>query len=292
MNDAANPKKNTNPFRLIFWGVLVCVVDWDAGGFDILNDFIGMLMILWGVAALSLVTVSKRYRRGMALVVVMTALSTVLSFYFDFLAPLIPMLPTWSPRPSAGFFAAFFGGCLIFLCVIIVFYRCMMEFCAAQKWENSFDSWGYSTRLLTRGVALPFAVLSIPLFIHFTSLEFVPKNSKITSVSQTNGDETQVIVSRDGEVVHTYTAPIGATISWSHSDFEPSSNGWTIGNWVAPHVQIYDAILKFCLIVCAIFFFWAFIHFLITLSPMIRVVDQWHTHLKPSLTPSNDPPPS
>ena len=57
------------PLRLVFWGGLICVFDltfsqtvngegWE---FDVLNDFVGMFMITWGVFQLAKIHVHERY---------------------------------------------------------------------------------------------------------------------------------------------------------------------------------------------------------------------------------------
>jgi hypothetical protein len=68
------------PLRLIFWGVLLLAIDLSVGGFDILNDFAGALMVLIGVAKLSAFEVDRRYRTGMLFVLACSALVSSAAF--------------------------------------------------------------------------------------------------------------------------------------------------------------------------------------------------------------------
>ncbi|MCL1910313.1 MAG: hypothetical protein FWG05_05200, partial [Kiritimatiellaeota bacterium] len=63
--------------RLMFWGHIVFCFHFNADGFDILNDFIGHSMILWGTVVLSRVTISERYRRLMLFVVAVSFFLTI-----------------------------------------------------------------------------------------------------------------------------------------------------------------------------------------------------------------------
>ena len=66
------------PLRFIFWGGLICVLDFkvtemsSSGGwqFDFLNDFVGMLMIVWGVTQLGKIDVHERYGKALSFVTV------------------------------------------------------------------------------------------------------------------------------------------------------------------------------------------------------------------------------
>ncbi|MFQ5655490.1 MAG: hypothetical protein ACE5GW_12265, partial [Planctomycetota bacterium] len=73
------------PLRLIFWGGLLCILDFyitrtmNGVGFrfDFLNDFVGMLLITAGVFRLSEISVSDRYRNAMLFVRVIAVLGVI-----------------------------------------------------------------------------------------------------------------------------------------------------------------------------------------------------------------------
>jgi len=147
----------------------------------------------------------------------------------------------------------------------------MMEYCSIEQWENAYHSWRYSTRLFLFGVLIPFAVLAVPLHILFTSLEFEPKNADITSRSTAHGDGTiQYEVIKNGQVVYTETGQHFLTPKYNFSDFDPKHYNpkWTFGDWIAPHGGTLDKFLFPPLMVLALFFMWAFVHLLVSLSRM------------------------
>ena len=88
MNDLTTFKNINSSLRFIFWGILVCAVDLKLGEFDIINDFVGMLMILRGVVTLSRVPLSDRYKRWMFFTVAVTVLTTICTFLSSVLLPL------------------------------------------------------------------------------------------------------------------------------------------------------------------------------------------------------------
>lgn len=87
------------PLRLIFWGGLVCVFDFtfsqtvngEGWKFDIINDFVGMLMITWSVFQLGKIELNDRYLVAMKFVRVVAALSCLdaLQAHFIYDSPVI-----------------------------------------------------------------------------------------------------------------------------------------------------------------------------------------------------------
>ena len=65
------------PLRLIFWGGLICVFDFKINEFDLLNDFVGMIMITWGVIQVSKVNVHDRYSMAMLFVKIVAVLTSL-----------------------------------------------------------------------------------------------------------------------------------------------------------------------------------------------------------------------
>lgn len=86
-------RETISPLRLIFWGGLICVLDFsfsqtvngEGWTFDVLNDFVGMLMITCGVFRLAKVTVHDRYRSAMSFVSVLAVLSCLDALHAHFL---------------------------------------------------------------------------------------------------------------------------------------------------------------------------------------------------------------
>ena len=174
------PERVIVPCRLIFWGIIICTLDLKLNGFDIINNFVGMLMILYGVAALYSVPISRRYRQWMAFPLVLVIFITLASFYGDVV---LPFCPTLQPPPNEIIFAMFFLAAFISPVSIIVFCRCMRDYCTVMTWERARASWGYSERLITYGILIPFAVLAIPIFFFLNTLKFSYIGSLQPSVS-------------------------------------------------------------------------------------------------------------
>jgi len=97
-------KNLITPLRLIFWGGLLCVLDFSisnshsvngqlVSGFriDLLSDFVGMLMITYGVWRLRLHRIDDSYRSAMWFVQVCAVLLCIEAFmdHFLFQAPMI-----------------------------------------------------------------------------------------------------------------------------------------------------------------------------------------------------------
>jgi hypothetical protein len=61
----SSPNRIGTPLNLIFYGIIIVMVDLILGNFDTINDFVGMLLIFWGVIALSRVPISGSYQRWM-----------------------------------------------------------------------------------------------------------------------------------------------------------------------------------------------------------------------------------
>jgi len=86
-------ERSITPLRCVFWGSLLCVLDITfsetspSGGwrFDILNDFVGMLLIVWGVMRLATFDVHGRYGKAMRFVTVVAVLSCVDAFQAHFI---------------------------------------------------------------------------------------------------------------------------------------------------------------------------------------------------------------
>ena len=86
-------KKALKPLKFIFWGGILCVIDFkhtstvngSGVSFDFLNDFIGMLMITYGVFKLSEITIDMSYSKMMNFVKIIAVISSIKAFEGHFL---------------------------------------------------------------------------------------------------------------------------------------------------------------------------------------------------------------
>jgi hypothetical protein len=155
------------PCRLIFWGTIICIPEFRLNGFDIINDFVGMIMILWGVVSLWRIPISVQYQRWMAFPVILAIFATIETFFTEVLLVQI------HPNEIVSAWFLLYG--IILILGIIIFCRCMREYCSVMDWERAVASWKYTSRLITYAILLPSIILSIPLYLFVASLTFVPK---------------------------------------------------------------------------------------------------------------------
>ena len=133
--------------RMIFWGVLICVIDISWGGFDLLHDFFGSLLVCWGVAKLAAISVGGQYRSGMVFVLACAVLNCVESFIGVF--KIESQILSW--------FSLLLG--LATLIAIIVFCTSMYRLASVNELNRSASSW-----LTTRLLAIIFWVIPLGLF--------------------------------------------------------------------------------------------------------------------------------
>jgi len=139
-------RNTVTPLRLVFWGGLLCVLDFSfsetANGegwkCDILNDFVGMVMITWAVFRLAGIKVNDRYAAAMVFVKVTAVLSCVDALHDHFIYP----------RPPALSFVLTLLGAAAMVATLL--------FCLAMRWLSmaaglwrSAKSWGVSAVLFT-----------------------------------------------------------------------------------------------------------------------------------------------
>jgi len=268
MTTTPDSSKIITPLRLIFWGSLICAIQNNFGEYNFIPAFIGLAMVSRGVFSLSRIPVSKPYRILMRVVVFFSILFAVASLAIGMLSLFIPILK----NPPNGFLIALvLFICLVYVLCVVFFCRCMLAYCTIAQWENACHSWKFSMRLFTFGVLLPLAVLAVPLFLVFNSLEFEPENPSYATRSGTNEEGLlQITVYKNDKIFFTKTAPEGVkTLSLSQSEYEPPPGPrWTVGKWAAPHTGTLDQFLQPPIIVVALMFTWAVIHLLVSLSRM------------------------
>ena len=139
------------PLRLVFWGALLCVLDFRFNGFDILNDTIGTLLIafgVWGLAALPVVEPSYRPRFQFMQVVAILAIAH--SIYAQ--------LPIDSP-PPVSLLINLFG--IAKLIAVVLFCMAMMQACGEADLIRATESWALTRNLFFWIYAIPIGLMHI-----------------------------------------------------------------------------------------------------------------------------------
>jgi hypothetical protein len=146
------------PLRLIFWGGLLCVFDFNFSHtvngsgfkFDVFNDAVGCALIAWGVIALAPLRVHDRYANVMTFVKVVSILAV-----FD------AIRDHWIVRtpPIFDFLSNLFG--LITLVAIVAFCIAMRWFCEQARLVEAAASWRTTTILFIAIYFIPLGLLYI-----------------------------------------------------------------------------------------------------------------------------------
>ena len=150
MNGSYDVRDAVGPLRLVFWGGLLCVLDFKINNFDILNDFLGAILIAVGVARLARFPVHERYLGWMLFVKVVAILHVFTAFFAMFM--LHP------PEPIAFLLTAFH---LATLAATIAFCVAMRWLCMDSGLDRSAESWQLTTILVTVLLAAPSALLAL-----------------------------------------------------------------------------------------------------------------------------------
>ena len=164
--------------------------------FDIINDFVGMVMISWGVISLSRISISNSYRWWMLSVVIIAIISTIVMFFAEVLHPL-RLIQT--PKPNMALWILTLAWLLTMVAGAVVFLRCMKEYCSVMNWERVIASWQYSIRLMVYGVGISCLLLTAFLICLFPFLEFIPNDASHRGGIVFGGD---------------WSAPLGDISSW------------------------------------------------------------------------------
>lgn len=151
------------PLRMIFWGGLLCVLDFTISStssyngqpptgfrFDILNDFLGMILIMIGVHRLSRFAVDPSFKTSMRFVLTMTVFNAIEAFWghFIFQAPGI-----------LTFLSIVLG--LVTLWASIVFCTCMYRLSTTWLLRRSAKSWLTTRSLIIIIWAVPIGALQM-----------------------------------------------------------------------------------------------------------------------------------
>jgi hypothetical protein len=133
-----DPRRLITPLRCIFWGALLCLFDFsltttvNGSGFkfDLLNDFVGMILIVAGVFKLGASEVSPGYANAMTFVKVVSVLSMLKS--------LIDHAVFATPRAWDAFWTFYQ---LVELAAVLIFCFCMRTLCQARYLDAAARSW-------------------------------------------------------------------------------------------------------------------------------------------------------
>lgn len=140
------------PLRWIFWGGLLCLFDFSITStsngtgirFDLLNDFLGMLLITAGVFRLGSIEIARSYTRAFGFVKAVAVVSAVEALFGHFVFE----------RPAfVSFLSQVFA--LAELAAMLVFCLTMRLYCLAADLEASARSWKTTTTLFLVIYALP-----------------------------------------------------------------------------------------------------------------------------------------
>jgi hypothetical protein len=147
-----------NPLRKIFWGVLLLVLHLNISlttnghgyKFDLLNDFIGAILVAIGVFRLADFRVSHAYVSWMKFLKVMAVIGILLGLLDHFV---FEMSPAWH------FLRTFLQ--LLNLIALIGFCRCMRWLCEEYGAEIPARSWAFTELLFLLIYLLPVGALYI-----------------------------------------------------------------------------------------------------------------------------------
>jgi hypothetical protein len=153
MMDLFEIRRIVGPLRAVFWGGIICVVDFTVSEttngegfrFDIINDFVGMLLITWGVYELSAQRVHEPYAFAMRYVLVVSALTSLWALHDHIIYRV--------PEPLA-FALAVLGVASIVATVV---------FCVAMRWLSEAADLRVSAASWRMTTALFIVIYLIPL---------------------------------------------------------------------------------------------------------------------------------
>jgi hypothetical protein len=141
-------QRAVGPLRLVFWGALLCVLDFTINGFDLLNDTIGTVLVAAGVCGLAGLPVhAATYRSRLQFIQIISVLAIAHSIYAQ--------LPIHSPPPVAFFLTVFE---LLKLVAVILFCMAMKQACEEADLIESTLSWVLTRNLFFWSYAVPFGM--------------------------------------------------------------------------------------------------------------------------------------
>lgn len=147
-------RQAVTPLRMIFWGALLCIFDltFSSSGFrfDILNDFVGALLIAIGVARLGKFVVDDVYAGCMRFAWIMAVLAVLEAALDHFVFP----------RPEVLQIVLSLVG-LASLAATVLFCYCMQRLSQHHGLERSAASWRTTTVLFLVIYGIPLGLLHL-----------------------------------------------------------------------------------------------------------------------------------
>ena len=150
------------PLRMLFWGGLLYVLDINfsvtSGGtgwsFDFLNDFVGMLMITWGVFQFDEIVISERYEKSMSFVKVVSIMLCIDAFSAHFVFDLPSFFSLGLTLLSIAALAAF-----------VLFCLSMRWLCEDAQLQESVESWKTTTVLAIVIYLIPLGIFYLAVIV-------------------------------------------------------------------------------------------------------------------------------
>jgi hypothetical protein len=147
------------PLRLVFWGGVLCVLDFtftqtvngEGFKFDILNDFVAMLMIASGVFALARIETHDRYATAMGFVKLVAVLATFKALHDHFVYHI----------PS--------GLSVFFMLLSLAELVAIVVFCVAMRWLSNEAGLENATRSWTTTLWLFALIYLLPLGLFYAA---------------------------------------------------------------------------------------------------------------------------
>ncbi|MGL6196478.1 MAG: hypothetical protein ACRC2T_16815 [Thermoguttaceae bacterium] len=272
-------RKTITALRLVFWGFIICIVDVKVNGFDLLNDFFGVIMILCGVIKISKIPVSDNYTKQMFFPVCISWIAIFQVFYDEIVLPLNPSFSI-PPNPVVLVVTAVYFLCYIWSLVVLC--RCMTEYCELLQWRRAVISWCFSRSLLKNIVFIPALVLSIPCVVILSSLVLELKNNpSFSGVIESRVENNTLItttVHQDGTTTVTHTVggtnfnqpPMIHSVNNSKADMNVTFGQYKANIDFSGPLMSSLYLLFFIVMIWAILCCWAMIHFLISIHRMTK----------------------
>lgn len=148
----AEPEVAIQPLRLIFWGAIICLLDLSFSStvngkgwtFDLINDFVGTVMILIGVTKLGQIWLDDRYTAMMKFIIVVAVLSCINALHNHLI---------YDVATPVAFFFTIVG--LAGMIATVLFCVAMRKLCLAWDLGRAADSWKMTCILFVAIYLLP-----------------------------------------------------------------------------------------------------------------------------------------
>ncbi len=158
--DYVNIQRTISPLRLIFWGGLFCILDLnysfiengEGWKFDLLDDAVGVMMIMYGLARLREVEVDERYAKALTFVSVVAVFALLVAIHNHRI---------YHVPPALTFCFSVIG--VFKLVAMLVFCGAMRRLCEHAQLVLAARSWSTTITLFT-------VIYLIPLGIYYCAV--------------------------------------------------------------------------------------------------------------------------